>query len=114
MKMTKILVALSMLSFGLIGCGGIDAAEESAPADGLESVTQALCSTPPPTGGCEENSMAPTPAGETCNHFGFAFEYTCEERVGSSCVLWRCTSAGLWTKKDIGMTCPQATATYCS
>jgi len=114
MKMTKILVAFSMLSFGLLGCGGIDAAEGAPQADAFESVEQALCSSPPPTGGCEANSMAAVPAGQTCNHYDFAFEYTCERLVGSGCVLWRCTSGGYWTNKTIGMTCADATTLYCS
>lgn len=113
MKTMKILVAFSMLSFGLLGCGGIDAAEEAAQADTFESVEQALCSSPPPTGGCEENSMTAVDATKTCNHFGFDFTYTCEQRVGSSCMLWRCTSGGYWAYKNIGMNCGLATATYC-
>lgn len=114
MKMTKVLVAFSMLSFGLLGCGGIDAAEESAQEDTFESVSQGLCGPIPPTGGCEPDSMTATPENQTCNHFGFAFTFTCEQAVGSSCLLWRCTSGGYWTSKAIGMTCPQATAGYCS
>ncbi len=82
--------------------------------DSLEIVEQALCSSPPPTGDCEANSLAETPAGETCNHYDFAFTYTCERLVGSGCHLWRCTSGGFWARKTIGYTCPQSTDLFCS
>ncbi|HEX8703458.1 MAG TPA: hypothetical protein VF815_31770 [Myxococcaceae bacterium] len=112
---TKMIVAVAALGFGTFtGCGGVEDAELSG-SDAVQSVEQALCESPP-TGMCEPGTVAATPAGQTCNHFGWNFTWTCMEKFPSTsgCFLWRCSSTGTWSWKKIGGDCTTATANYCS
>jgi hypothetical protein len=112
-KINKVLVAFSVLSFGtLIGCGGVEGAE---PTEAVQSVEQSLCESPP-TGICEGGVAYQVPAGLTCNHFGFAFTWTCQEknRNPSPCVLFHCSGSGTWSTKTISGSCANATTNYCS
>jgi hypothetical protein len=110
----KMIVAVTALGFGtLAGCGVQDV--EPSESGAVQSVEQALCESPP-TGSCEPGTAAPTPAGLTCNHYGWSFTWTCAEKFpsSSSCYLWRCSSTGNWSWKKISGSCASATTNFCS
>jgi len=111
----KMIVAVAALGFGtLVGCGSVEDAELAETGE-VQSVGQALCESPP-TGNCEGGVASPTPAGETCNHYGWAFTWTCMEKFPSTsgCYLWKCSSTGTWSWKKISGNCTTATANFCS
>lgn len=101
----KMIIAVAALGFGtLVGCGGVEDAELSETGE-LQSVTQALCESPP-LNDCVDGTALATPAGKTCNHYTWSYTFTCQKKSDPNfCKLWKCSSGGSWSSKTVTGAC---------
>ncbi|HEX8705158.1 MAG TPA: hypothetical protein VF815_40375 [Myxococcaceae bacterium] len=111
----KMIIAVAALGFGtLVGCGGVEDAQLSETGE-LQSVTQALCESPP-TGNCEPGTAAAVTPGLTCAHYTWSYTWTCMEKFPTTnkCLLWKCSSGGAWASKGVSGHCDTfRTSPYC-
>lgn len=112
MKM-QLIIAVAALGFGtLVGCGGVEDAETGE----MQSVTQALCESPP-TNDCVDGTVLATPVGKTCTHFTWTYISTCQQKSDPNfCKLWKCSSGGTWSSKTVTGACStfnSSTTSYC-
>ncbi|SEU31694.1 hypothetical protein SAMN05443639_11682 [Stigmatella erecta] len=111
MKNVRILASLLALSLvGGTGCG-VEMAENTGEGE-LQSVAQAVCSGPPPNGGCATTPVK-TDVAKSCAHSTFDFTYVCDRSGVYGCRLFNCTSGGSWSIKDIGYSCSDTLELFC-
>jgi hypothetical protein len=111
MKTVKSFVAFAALSLGsLTGCGGVEDAEPAG-QDTLQSVEQAVCSSPPYSGGCS-GSMHMVSPSLTCTASGLTFTYYCPYL--SSCMVLGCVGT-VWDYRIVpGYMCENLGQNYCT